>query len=306
MSENLLDLSGKIEPGLVELFRAVEIVTAASRICYFVVGATARDIILHYGYNVPIKRATADTDLGIEISSWHEFQTLKKQLTATGLFTTTGVPHRLLYKKNLPLDIVPFGLLERPDKKITWPPDNSVTMNVLGFEDAYQNAQIVRLSDSPELDIQFATPAGLAVLKIIAWQDRLTDGSKDAQDLAYILSNYQHARNDERLFNEYGDLLAEYDFDLELSAVRLLGQDMAKMMLWETREVVLQILGRETDSPKRHRLVEDMMKNFPVSEELFETYLGQLKALKMGIHEVMPEQVERLDSPRTAPAKSIC
>ena len=94
----MLDLSGKIEPDLVELFRAIENVTAASRFCYFVIGATARDIILHYGYDVPIKRATADTDLGIEISSWHEFQTLKEQLTATGLFTTTGIPYRLIGK----------------------------------------------------------------------------------------------------------------------------------------------------------------------------------------------------------------
>lgn len=285
----MLDLSGKIEPDLVELFRTIENVTTASQICYFVVGATARDIILYYGYNVPIKRATADTDLGIEISSWHEFQILKEQLTATGLFTRTGVPHRLFYKKKLPLDIVPFGPLEHPDKKITWPPDNNVTMNVLGFEDAYQNAQIVRLSDSPELDIQFATPAGLAVLKIIAWRDRSTDGSKDAQDLAYILSTYQYAGNEERIFSEYGDVLAEYDFDLERSAVRLLGQDMAKMMLPETREVVLQLLERETNAPKRYRLVEDMMYNFEVSEELFETYLGYLKALEMGIHDVRPE-----------------
>ena len=305
MSENLLDLSGKIEPDLVELFRAIENVTAASRFCYFVIGATARDIILHYGYDVPIKRATADTDLGIEISSWHEFQTLKEQLTATGLFTTTGIPYRLIYKKKLPLDIVPFGPLVHPDKEITWPPDNKVKMNVMGFEDAYRNALIVRLSDNPLLDIQFATPAGLAVLKTIAWQDRSPDGSRDAQDLAYLMSNYLDAGNQKRLYNDHGDLLDVDDFDYIRSGAQLLGRDMAKMMLPETREVVVQILGHETDSSKRHRLVEDMMKNLPVSEELFETYLGQLKALKMGIDDVMPEHVERSEDLRTVPARTI-
>ena len=302
MSENLLDLSGKIEPDLVELFQAVENVAAASQICYFVVGATARDIILHYGYDVPIKRATADTDLGVEVPSWDEFQTLKQELTSTGLFRTTRASHRLIYKRGLPLDIVPFGSLEHPDKEITWPPDNSVKMNVLGFEDAYRNTQNVRLSDRPILDIPFATPAGLAVLKIIAWQDRSSDGSKDAQDLVYLMSNYTDAGNQERLFRDHGDLLDVDDFDYVRSGIQLLGRDMARMMLPGTRDVVLRILDHEIDGSERHHLVEDMMQNVTASEELFEMYLGFLKALKKGIQDVMPEPVERLDNLHIVPA----
>lgn len=291
MSENLLDLSGKIEPHLVELFRAIEKVTAVNRICYFVVGATARDIILHYGYDMPIKRATVDTDLGVEVSSWDEFRILKNELTATHQFETTRIPHRLLFEKYLPLDIVPFGPVERSDKKITWPPDNSVTMNVLGFEDAYQNAQVVRLSDNPELDIQFATPAGLAVLKIIAWRDRSPDGGKDAQDLAYLMSNYLDAGNQKRLSDDQEDLLDADDFDYERAGAELLGRDMAKMMMPRTREVVLQILEGETNVRIRHRLVEDMMQNFEVSDELFEKNLGYLKALTKGVQDVMSDPV---------------
>ena len=292
MSKNLLNLSGKINPVLVELFQVIENVTTARHICYFVVGATARDIILHHGYDIPIKRATVDTDLGVEVSSWDEFQTLKKELTATGQFKTTGVAHRLLYKNNLPLDIVPFGPLEHANKQIIWPPDNSVKMNVLGFEDAYRNAQIVRLRASPRLDIQFATPVGLAILKIIAWHDRSPNGSKDAKDLAFLLCNYMDAGNQQRFAEEHQDLLADDDFDYERSGARLLGRDMAQMMLPETRKVVLQILGRETDRLKQCRLVEDMMDNFAISTVAFEKYLGHLKALKEGIQDIMSEPVE--------------
>ena len=284
-------MSGKIEPHLVELFRAIENVTVVNQICYFVVGATARDIILHYGYDMPIKRATVDTDLGVEVSSWREFETLRKALTATRRFETTRIPHRLLFEKNLRLDIVPFGPLERSDKKITWPPDNSVTMNVLGFEDAYQTAQVVRLSDNPELDIQFATPAGLAVLKIVAWRDRSPGGGKDAQDLAYLMSNYLDAGNQKRLSDDHEDLLDVDDFDYERAGAQLLGRDMAKMMMPQTREVVLQILEGETSVQIRHRLVEDMMRNFEVSDELFEKNLGYLKALTKGVQDVMSDQV---------------
>ena len=103
----------------------------------------------------------------------------------------------------------------------------------------------------PDL-IQFATPVGLAVLKIIAWQDRSSDGSKDAQDL------------------------------------------------------VLRILDHETDGPERHRLVEDMMQSMVASEELFDTYLEHLKALKRGIQDIMPEPVERLDNSHIVPAGTTC
>lgn len=285
MSENLLDLSKKINPKLVELFQAIESVTAKNQISYFVVGAIARDIVLHYGYDVQIKRATEDTDLGVEVSSWGEFETLKQELTATGLFRPNSAPHRLFYKTEMALDIVPFGPLEHPDREIIWPPDNSGTMNVLGFEDACRSALKVRLSDSPILDIRFATPVGLTVLKIIAWHDRSPDGSKDAQDLAYLLSNYQYAGNEERLFKDHEDLLVKNDFDLERSAVHLLGWDMAKMMLPGTREFVLQILVHETTNSKRFRLVEEMMDPTTRDMDEIDKYIGHLKALKTGIQD---------------------
>ncbi len=53
-----------------------------------------------------------------------------------------------------------------------WPPDHDTSMRVLGFEDAYRNAQLVRLQSDPKLDVLVATPAGLATLKLIAWSDR--------------------------------------------------------------------------------------------------------------------------------------
>ena len=88
-------------------------------------------------------------------------------------------------------------------------------------------------------------------------------------------------------------MLADDDFDYERSGARLLGRDMAQMMLPETRKVVLQILGRETDSLKQCRLVEDMMDNFAISTVAFEKYLGHLKALKTGIQDFISEPGER-------------
>ena len=47
MSENLLDLSGKIDALTVEIVDAIAKITTASDIRFFLIGATARDLILH-------------------------------------------------------------------------------------------------------------------------------------------------------------------------------------------------------------------------------------------------------------------
>ena len=106
-------------------------------------------MILSHGHGIASKRATVDIDLGIEVAEWDEFSALKDGLIATGQFEPTQAAQRLLYRSTLPIDIVPFGPLEHANKEISWPPDHSVRMNVLGFEDAFRSAQIVRLRSDP-------------------------------------------------------------------------------------------------------------------------------------------------------------
>ncbi len=285
MSKSLLDLSGKIDPLLIEIFDAIAGVVVARDIHYFVVGATARDMILSYGHDIEIKRATVDIDLGVEVADWDEFHALKNGLAATGRFEPTQSAQRLLYERDLPIDIVPFGPLEHANKEISWPPDHSIRMNVLGFEDAYRAAQVVRLRTEPVLDIPFATPAGLAVLKIVAWRERIPQGGKDADDLAYMMRTYLDAGNQNRLVKEHPDLLADDDFDYECVSARLLGRDMAKIMSPETRNAILEILERETGTQERYHLVENMANNYSTTGDAFEEYLQALEALKAGIQE---------------------
>ena len=71
MRENFLDLSGKIDDSIVQLLGTIADVAESVDIRFFVVGATARDIILMHGYGVHTIRATLDIDLGVEIS-WQD------------------------------------------------------------------------------------------------------------------------------------------------------------------------------------------------------------------------------------------
>ena len=142
---------------------------------------------------------------------------------------------------------------------------------------------MVRLRSDPALDIPFATPAGLAIMKVIAWNDRSSHGNKDAGDLAFLIRTYLDAGNQDRLLNELPDLLAEDDFDYERAGARLLGRDMAKILSPDTKKVIFDILDRETKEQSQYRLVGDMMKGYAVGGDAFEYYLRLLEALKEGI-----------------------
>jgi predicted nucleotidyltransferase len=283
MSKNLLDLSGKIDALTIAIFDAIVTVTRANDIGFFLVGATARDLILHHGYGIAVRRATEDIDLGVQVSDWAEFGRLKEELLQISGFESAKESQRLLFQNRIPVDIVPFGDIQGQENEIHWPPDQSIRMRVIGFEDAYQNAQWVRLRSDPTLDVLVATPAGLATLKLIAWNDG-TDRGKDALDLAYLLRGYMDAAdNQKRLLGEHDDLLNAGEFDYERAGARLLGRDMAKLAAQETKQALMDILAHETGAGDDSRLVVAMTGG--VYSESFDENLRLLQALEQGLAE---------------------
>lgn len=282
-----MDLSGKIENGLLGVFRDVSQVAASLGIPFFVIGATARDIVLECGFEIQPSRATLDLDLGVQVADWEEFQALTKGLATSGDFTTSPAAQKFFHKKSgLPIDIVPFGKIATRGGAISWPPEHAVEMNILGFEEAYTHALTVRLSS--DLQISFASPAGWALLKIISWNDRDHSARiKDAQDLALILRKYAEAGNIDRLYDEDSALIQEEGYDLEYAGARLLGRDLAKIAKQETVESVLEILERETQDQSQYRLVVEMSTNRIAETDIFEYHLKLLMKLKQGVSEIV-------------------
>jgi predicted nucleotidyltransferase len=189
MNRNLLNISGKISEPIVKIYELIAEAANKNKVRFFVIGATARDMVFEYGYNIPTSRATRDIDLAVQVATWDEFQSLKNALIATGQFANSKMMQRMFYQNEMPIDIVPFGAIEN-EGNICWPPDNSITMNVAGFNDAYHATQTVRLRESTVLDIQVVTPAALVILKLMAWKERSSEHSRDAIDLALILRCY--------------------------------------------------------------------------------------------------------------------
>lgn len=261
MKERLLDLSGKIDdlPFIVEVCKSTSAIASDLGIPFFVVGAMARDLIFERGYGLKSTRATEDIDFGVHVSDWSQYHRLTEGMISTGDFTETKQKQRLIYKENLKIDIVPFGLIKDDNHDISWPPEQDFKMNVLGFEEAYEHSLPVKLSADFESIILFASPTGLAILKIIAWDDRTPDlRNKDAKDLSYITRNYLDAGNDDRLYNEEQDLFEEEGYDYELAGARLLGRDMARVSQPDTKTAILRILESQTGEQEAYPLVEEM------------------------------------------------
>ena len=159
-------------------------------------------------------------------------------------------------------------------------------MNVSGFEEALEHSLQVKLKGNSKKTIPFASPAGLALLKIIAWDDRtIILRNKDAKDLSYIMRNYLDAGNNERLYDDENDLIEE-NFDYELAGARLLGRDVARICGPRVKSIILPILESQTGKQKIYPLAEEMMNSRTLDSHAFEKNLKLLETFKQGVKDI--------------------
>jgi len=289
MKEKSLDLSGKTEPFAVELFRIIAEIAESIGTPFFVVGATARDMIFEYGYGIEPARATRDIDLAVQVPGWDHYAKLRDELIQTGKFESAREAQRLKYMKTVAIDMIPFGAIAGPGGSFSWPPDHDVEMNTIGFEESYQHSLTVRVGRNPDLLIRFASPAGLALMKLVSWSEGRPERNKDAKDLGFLMRKHIEAGNEDRLFEEESDLIGiladRGEFDYLKASARLLGRDISAMARPKTRERLLYILERETGEKDRYRLVEEMMDAYVPSLSDFEENLALLEELMAGLQE---------------------
>lgn len=261
MTAPLLNISRKIEASLVDLCAIVAECATQLQIPYLVVGASARDMVLHHGYGAQVQRATADIDFALQVPSWDAFATLKKELIANG-FSETNAAHRLIAPNNWPIDIVPFGDVADENANIKWPPSGDTVMNVLGFQEALNNANIVRLRDTPMLDVLVASPEGMTILKLIAWTDRAADvRKKDAKDIAYLLTTYENIPAVvDQLYRE-ATLMELYGWDITLASAHQLGINVKQITLPQTHSVISEVLNKQHPKLPLERLLNEMGGN---------------------------------------------
>jgi predicted nucleotidyltransferase len=279
------------DPTIVAVLRAVD--SSANELGreYFLVGATARDLLLVNALGFSPSRATRDIDFGLAVENWEQFTAFKQSLLVSGRFRAkAGAVQRLHYTApsgalELPVDIIPFGPIASEAGSIAWPPLRDVVMSVAGFDDAARSS--IRLRVDEDLVIRIASLPGLTILKLLAWGDRGKQNNKDEADLYTLLSTYADAGNFERLYEDEADLLEGVEFDVVLAGAQMLGRDVARICeagsLRRIREILDATPGTVDLAYQMNRAYDPFDERPEVGEKLlacFRRGMADIKAVE--------------------------
>ena len=257
-----VDVAGSLPAGLVDMYRLVEASATDLDIPFLVVGAMARDLVLHHGFGANIERGTRDVDFAIQVDSWASFTLLRETLIKSGMKEDERLIYRLGFEASdgLPweLDILPFGAITDDAQDLSWPPEGDIKMSMLGFPEALASAWLVNIHSEEECVISVANPVAMVILKMVAWTERDPQlRRKDASDVAYIIKSYEKIPEVfERLYDEEQGLAAACDYDLEEASAMLIGTQISEMAAEQTKNY----LCSELLDVEKHRLafIHDM------------------------------------------------
>jgi predicted nucleotidyltransferase len=147
-----------------------------------------------------------------------------------------------------------------------------VVMNVTGYAEALESAIQIDVGDG--LIVNVVSIPALAVLKLLAWNDRGLLDNKDAQDLFFLLRHYHEAGNASRLYEEAFPLLETCNYDVELAGAALLGYDIKLILEETTRKALLDVVG---DPVKRDRLVIHMDRSLAADAAIPSSFITQFE-----------------------------
>jgi len=227
----------------------VQEIAAALGVEYLVVGASGRDLILGRAYGVEIQRATQDHDFAIQVRDLAQYRELRQALLGKG-FQHSNQPQRLISPQGVDVDRVPFGDFADTRGNVSLPSEPGFEMSVLGFSEALSDAQWIRMSHDPTLDVPVVSLPGLVLLKLITWGDRPRNRrAKDAQDIRYVIESYPRIPADVSGIWEDWVYLEKFDGDIELVAAAVLGRQTRAIAGEAAFAVVDSLLsGKQADA----------------------------------------------------------
>lgn len=242
-------------PLLVELLRKLTDSFSKMDKEFYVIGATARDIVIQQLLDTESKRRTRDLDIAIAIPDWETFKQVKQSLIADGFEKSSDMQQRFYYGE-YEIDIVPYGVVAKEDDKIYWPPEEEIAMSVKGFDEVLSEAITVSIDD--DFKVKIASLHGLLLLKFNAWLDRNTKTSKDAEDMSFIFSNYFLANLEREIHQEVYDW---ENFDDYIVGGYWLAYDIVALLNKEQLCYYKEIIEGELAKEEESRLINQMIEN---------------------------------------------
>ncbi len=283
----LLKLSNSIDDLSLSAIKMINDVASDLKIPMFIIGATARDVILKHGFELESFRATKDIDFAVQVETWEQFEKLKQELIGTNYFSPDKNSHRLYFQKALPIDLLPFGSLV-DDNRLSWPPDFESEMDIDGFGECYHNSIQVQLQEDPSIIVRVASIEGLSILKIISWDENPHVRNKDALDLFTIMVNYIEAGNEKRLFEEAGDMFREDEIsDYDMTSSRFLGRNIADILVAseDLKNKLKFIINREIGTDEFKGLIQSIVMSGAWPQYDYQQVSNLLASLLKGLSE---------------------
>ena len=260
----MLSALNKISDEYIECFEKLEQAAKQTHTDYLLVGATARDLIMESVYGITSKRQTFDIDISLCVGSWGTFHKFKDNLKSQGLKENPDVAHIMTFiptnaqgeNDSIRLDLIPYGAISDENGEISWPPDGDVIMSVLGFEEAYESKELIEIKE--DLTLPVTSAVGLCLLKFIAWISRdRNKRSRDAQDIKFILSNYEQLPGiQDAIFDE--GFTERFDHDIEKAVAAKLGSDIAQLCSSQTADYINSNLFNHADKLRLEAFATEM------------------------------------------------
>ena len=190
------------------------------------VGAYSRDYWIKERGVCGHARATMDVDLACRVSSWDEYNRIVESLVLEGgLRQDARIRHRLWLRNDIYADFVPFGGVEDDNGEFSWPPDFDVSLSVMGYRLAYEDAATMSIVMA---SLKVITPCWLAMLKLKAYSDT-PDRTKDLVDVYFIIDHYlDFFDEDQRLYGADAtdaDVFSIEPFDTRVAGATLIVRD---------------------------------------------------------------------------------
>jgi predicted nucleotidyltransferase len=297
-----MDTPAEVDAGTLGIPDLLSVLEAVAEACgrreadfmeedFFLIGALARDVLLEHIYGTEVPLTTGDVDVAVAVEGWQAYEDLRRALAEEHGFERGPEKQRLRSPEGTPLDLVPFGGVEEEGGKARFPPEGSPELTVLGFEVAWEAALPVRFGEGPVGEgsgdrgtvLRVASLEGLALLKLVSWNERPRKRARDAQDLCLLLQHFYDARL-ELITERHADLFDTDSFSKPKASARALGREVARLLRGPPLETLLvDTLRRETADIHQSRLARAMRA--PGCHPQVEIRFACLEALLAGIEE---------------------
>ncbi|KAB7725857.1 hypothetical protein F5984_25555 [Rudanella paleaurantiibacter] len=243
-----------------ELFAVLESELVTLGVDFYLIGAIARDIWLTALHDIEPGRVTRDLDLAVLLANEEQYGHLRDRLIGTGRFIARrDNAYTLVFEDGRPVDLLPFGALSM-EQSVSVAGQGLTTIRVDGFQEVYEaGTESVEIDNQPFL---VCTLAGIVLLKFIAYDDRPEHRSKDILDIGAILRHYFDITEDD-IYENHNDLFSDDEFDITLTAARVLGRQMAPIVALSNAlhqridQIIDQQISLGEQSPVAELLVRD-------------------------------------------------